>query len=62
MGYDDGFRMICAYLCVTAVGPELLAGAGGIMSRKGPAIGRSGKNVIVARVFAACLGFVLRNV
>ncbi len=40
MGYGDGFRMICVYLCVTAVSPDFRAGAGDIANCKIRAIGR----------------------
>ncbi len=40
MGYGDGFRMICVYLCVTAVSPDLRGGAGDVGNCKIRAIGR----------------------
>jgi len=36
-------------------------GTGGVMTRKSPASGQSGKKVIVARAVAACRGFDLQK-
>ncbi len=58
-GYDDGFRIICVYLCVTAVSREFLDAANGGARRKSRAIGEFGGKRIVVKVFAACRGFVL---
>jgi len=53
MGYDDGFRMICVYLCVTADGSGFRDGADDFAKRKSDAIGQFGSKRLVAKVFAA---------
>jgi len=57
-GYDDGFRMICVYLCVTAVSPEFCDGAGGVWGRETRAIDQLVSARIVVKVVAVCRGFV----
>jgi len=54
MGYDDGFRMICVYLCVTAVSPEFRDEARGVARRTIRTIYQSGGNAGCGRVFAVC--------
>jgi len=58
MSYGATFRMICVYLCVTAVSPEFRDGAGDLAKAKSRAIVQFGRKPFVGRVFAACLRLV----
>jgi len=61
-GYDDGFRINCVHLCVTAVDYRFRAGADDVTTAKNRAIGQPGSKRAVVTFFAACRGFVFEDV